>query len=62
MTLSPVADRPPVVIPFFGFRIVVGMGLIMLAISWGGTLLRLFGRLEDARWFLWPMFLSFFVG
>jgi len=27
-------DRPPVLIPFFGFRIMVGMGLIMLAVSW----------------------------
>ena len=27
----PVEDRPSVLIPFFGFRIMVGMGLIMLA-------------------------------
>ena len=27
----PPEDRPPVLIPFFGFRIMVGMGLIMLA-------------------------------
>lgn len=58
----PVEDRPPVVIPFFGFRIMVGMGLIMLAVSWGGNLLRLTGNLERARWFLWPTFLSFPTG
>ena len=28
---------PPVVIPFFGFRIMVGMGLVMLAVSWAGN-------------------------
>ena len=33
----PVEDRPPVLIPFFGFRIMVGMGLIMLGVSWLGT-------------------------
>ena len=52
-------DRPPVLIPFFGFRIMVGMGLLMLALSWTGLLLRWRGRLEQSRWFLWGAFLSF---
>ena len=30
------ADRPPVLIPFFAFRLMVGMGLVMLAVSWFG--------------------------
>ncbi len=55
----PKADRPPVLIPFFAFRIMVGMGLLMLAISWFGLWLRWRGRLEKARWFLWCGFLSF---
>ena len=55
-------DRPPVAIPFFTFRIMVGMGLAMLAVAWLGNLLRLLGRLETARWFLWPAFLSFPTG
>jgi cytochrome d ubiquinol oxidase subunit I len=55
----PPEDWPPVAIPFFGFRIMVGMGLLMLAVSWFGNLLRLTGRLETARWFLWPAFLAF---
>jgi cytochrome d ubiquinol oxidase subunit I len=55
-------DRPPVVIPFFGFRIMAGLGLLMLAVSWLGNLLRLLGRLETARWFLWGAFLSFPAG
>jgi cytochrome bd ubiquinol oxidase subunit I len=37
----------------------VGMGLIMLAVSWLGNLLRLLGRLETTRWFLWGTFLAF---
>ncbi len=52
-------DRPPVLIPFFAFRLMVGMGLLMLAISWFGLWLRWRGRLEHARWFLWCGFLSF---
>lgn len=55
----PEEDWPPVVIPFFGFRVMVGMGLVMLAVSWLGTALRLVGRLESARWFLWGTFLAF---
>jgi cytochrome d ubiquinol oxidase subunit I len=58
----PVEDRPPVLIPFFAFRIMVGMGLIMLAISWFGNFLRFRGRLETTRWFLWGNFLAFPVG
>ena len=58
----PPKDRPPVLIPFFGFRIMVGMGLIMLAVSWFGNLLRFLGRLETTRWFLWGTFLGFPTG
>ena len=59
LTDFPPEDRPPVVIPFFGFRIMVGMGLLMLAVSWAGVALRLAGRVDRARWFLWVAFLSF---
>jgi cytochrome bd ubiquinol oxidase subunit I len=62
LTDFPEADRPPVLIPFFAFRIMVGMGLLMLAISWFGLLLRWRGRLEHSRWFLWAAFLSFPTG
>jgi cytochrome bd ubiquinol oxidase subunit I len=51
-----------VLIPFFGFRVMVGMGLIMLAVSWFGNVLRLRGRLETTRWFLWATFLAFPTG
>jgi len=58
----PPEDRPPVIIPFFGFRLMVGMGLIMLAVSWFGLWLRWRGTLDNTRWFLWVAFLSFPTG
>jgi len=58
----PPEDQPPVAIPFFAFRLMVGMGLIMLAVSWTGNLLRWRGRLQTSRWFLWITLLSFPTG
>jgi cytochrome bd ubiquinol oxidase subunit I len=55
----PRADWPPVAIPFFTFRIMVGCGLILLALAWGGTWLMRAGRLEQHRLLLWLTFLSF---
>jgi cytochrome d ubiquinol oxidase subunit I len=55
----PKDERPPVAIPFFGFRAMVGMGVVMLAISWFGNFLRWRDRLETTRWFLWATFLAF---
>ncbi len=45
-------QQPPVAIPFFAFRIMVGIGLLMLAIVVIGTLLRFGGRLYRSRAFL----------
>jgi cytochrome d ubiquinol oxidase subunit I len=45
-------DRPPVAIPFFAFRIMVGVGLVMLALVLAGTLLRRGGRLYTNELFL----------
>lgn len=47
----PKADWPPVAIVFWAFRIMVGMGMVMLAIGWIGGLLWLTGRLDRSRWF-----------
>jgi cytochrome bd ubiquinol oxidase subunit I len=58
----PPKDRPPVVIPFFAFRFMVGMGLIMTAVSWIGVILSLSRRLERTRWFLWAAFVCFPTG
>lgn len=58
----PKEDRPPVAIPFFTFRIMVGCGLIMLALAWAGTWLAIGNRLETKRALLWATFLSFPLG
>ena len=55
----PKENWPPVLIPFFTFRIMVGCGLAMLALAWLGTFLRLRGRIERNRLVLWLVFLSF---
>ena len=42
----PPENWPPVLIPFFTFRIMVGCGLVMLALAWLGSYLSLKGRIE----------------
>jgi cytochrome d ubiquinol oxidase subunit I len=59
LTDFPKADRPPIAIPFFTFRIMVGCGVLMMAIAWAGSLLLLTGRMEARRLLLWATFLSF---
>ena len=58
----PEADRPPVVIPFFAFRIMVGCGLLMLALAWYGRLQIARDRIEDQRWLLVAILYSFPLG
>ncbi|WP_342237454.1 cytochrome ubiquinol oxidase subunit I [Inquilinus sp. OTU3971] len=62
LTDFPEADRPPVLIPFFAFRIMVGCGLLMLALAWLGTVLMATGGIERQRWFLRATFWSFPLG
>ncbi len=45
-------DRPPVAIPFFAFRIMVGIGGLMLALVAASWWLRYIGRLFDSALFL----------
>ena len=47
----PPQDRPPVAIPFFTFRIMVGIGVIMLGLVVTSWWLRARGRLFETRWF-----------
>ena len=51
--------RPPFLIPFYSFRIMVGLGVLMLALSWVGMFLRRRGWDRAPRPFLWITFLSF---
>jgi cytochrome d ubiquinol oxidase subunit I len=59
LTDFPLRDRPPVLIPFFAFRIMVGCGLVLLLLAWVGSYLSLKGRLEQYSLLLWAIFLSF---
>lgn len=47
----PAQDRPPVAIVFWTFRIMVGLGFLMLGAALLGLWLRATGRLYDSRWF-----------
>jgi cytochrome bd ubiquinol oxidase subunit I len=48
----PAALRPPVLLVFFAFRVMVGCGIVMLLVVLCGNFLRWRGRLTDSRWFL----------
>ena len=53
-------DRPPVALPFFAFRVMVGIGFAMIALALWGAWLWWRGRLDGSRAFLrlaalsWP--------
>jgi cytochrome d ubiquinol oxidase subunit I len=48
----PADQRPPVGPPFFAFRVMVGIGVIMLLVVIVGQVLKLRGRLWESVWFL----------
>jgi cytochrome d ubiquinol oxidase subunit I len=48
----PADQRPPVGPPFFAFRIMVGIGILMLALVLAGTAMRRHGRVFENRTFL----------
>lgn len=48
----PPEDRPNVPIVFFAFRVMVGLGVIMLVLAWMGVWLQWRGRLAESRRFL----------
>jgi cytochrome bd ubiquinol oxidase subunit I len=47
----PPADRAYVPLPFFAFRLMVGIGVVLLVLALTGLVLRSRGRLYDTRWF-----------
>ncbi|MBW0146278.1 cytochrome ubiquinol oxidase subunit I [Marinobacter arenosus] len=48
----PVAEQPPVAIVFWSFRVMVGLGLLMIAFAVTGLILRAGGRYYRNPWFL----------
>jgi cytochrome bd ubiquinol oxidase subunit I len=59
LTDFPPQDRPPVLVPFLAFRIMVGCGLLMLAVAWLGSYLSARNLIEQNRPLLWATFFSF---
>ncbi len=47
----PRSEQPPVPIVFFAFRIMVAIGIVLLATAIAGAVLRWRGRLHDTRWY-----------
>jgi cytochrome bd ubiquinol oxidase subunit I len=58
----PPHDRPPVVPAFFAFRIMVGIGLLMILTGLSGAFLWWRGRLFATRWYLWPAQHAWWIG
>ena len=58
----PAADRPPLPGVFFGFRIMVAVGLYMIAAALFGAWLLWRGRLFETRWYLQIVAHTWWVG
>ncbi len=53
---TPPANRPYVPVVFFAFRVMVGIGVLLLGLAITGAVLRWRRRLYDARWFHYAAF------
>ena len=58
----PVDERAPFLVPFYGFRIMVGLSLLMLFIGWYGSWHNVRHGIERSRWFLRLTAISFPIG
>ena len=65
----PKEDRPPLLPVFFGFRVMVGIGLLLIATGITGAVLWWRGTLWEARWYqrfashIWPLgFIAILAG
>ncbi len=52
MDMVPIEEQPPVGIVFWSFRIMVGLGFLMIGFALAGLFLRRNGRFAEAPWFL----------
>jgi cytochrome d ubiquinol oxidase subunit I len=62
LTSVPPSDRPPVKPVFFAFRIMVGIGLFMIAAAFVGAYLWWRGTLFETRWYLLIMAQCWWLG
>jgi cytochrome d ubiquinol oxidase subunit I len=51
-------DRPPVVLPFFSYRIMVGIGTLFIGLTLLASFLHWRGKLFDKRWLMWVFVLA----
>ena len=51
----PPADRPPVLVTFTAFRLMVGLGFLFVLLVFIGLVLAWTRKLSQNRWFLWVM-------
>jgi cytochrome d ubiquinol oxidase subunit I len=58
----PKSDWPPLALPFFAFRIMVGIGMLMALSGLVGAFLWWRGTLLEARWYLIPMSHAWWLG
>src|SRR5262245_60233023 len=58
----PPSERPPLVPVFFAFRVMVGIGLIIIAAGLVGAWLWWRKRLFETRWYLWPASHAWWLG
>jgi len=58
----PPSERPSVPIVFFAFRVMVGIGLFMIASAWVGVWLWWRGKLFSTAWFTRPMAHTWWMG
>jgi cytochrome d ubiquinol oxidase subunit I len=58
----PKSDLPPLIWPFFAFRIMVGIGVLMALSGLVGAFLWWRGTLLEARWYLIPMSHAWWLG
>jgi cytochrome d ubiquinol oxidase subunit I len=62
LTSVPPSDRPPVKPAFFAFRIMVGIGLLMILTALTGLYLWWRGKLFATWWYLWPAQHAWWLG
>ncbi len=54
----PEDELPPIMIPFFSYRIMVGLGFYFVSMAVIGLFLFWKKKIEDATWYLWGLLLS----
>ncbi|HLL27943.1 MAG TPA: cytochrome ubiquinol oxidase subunit I [Xanthobacteraceae bacterium] len=62
LTSVPPTDRPNVPIVFFAFRIMLGIGFLMIGTALLGAFLWWRGKLFEMRWYLWPAQYVWWIG